>query len=497
MSRQRQTKSDGRASVLATVVAANGGLRIAAVSPAAREAGVTPGLPLADARALAPGLHTTETDPAADRRMLEWLADGCRRYTPWTALDGDDPGRGGGGGLWLDISGCAHLFGGEAALLEDLTGRLSKLGFDARAAVADTPGAAWAAVRFADAKIVAPGATHRALDPLPVAGLRLPAAVVEGLQRMGLRRIGDLAALPRAPLATRFGKPLLGRLDQALGRVREPLSPGRPVPPLHVRLAFAEPIATPEDIAAAARRLLDQLCALLKDAHQGARRLELTLYRTDDSHTGTAVGTGRPVNDPGHLERLFTEKLNKLDSGFGIDVMVLAATAVAPLAPTQMGLDSRDQALNEGVERLLDRLGNRFGPARVVRLEARASHTPERACRETSVFAAPAPVSGDRPPRPRPIHLLPWPEPIEVMAPIPDHPPLMFRWRRAQHRVTRADGPERIAPEWWIDGAPPPEEGVRDYYRVENAQGQRFWLYREGLYRPDTPPRWYLHGYFA
>jgi protein ImuB len=495
LNRQRRTKSDGRASILATVATANGGPRIAAVSPAARRAGITPGLPLADARALAPDLHASETDPATDRRMLEWLADGCRRYTPWTALD--DHGGDAGAGLWLDISGCAHLFGGEAALLEDLTGRLATLGFDARAAVADTPGAAWATARFADTRIVAPGTTHRALDSLPVAGLRLPAAVVEGLHRMGLRHIGDLAALPRAPLVARFGKPLLGRLDEALGRLREPLSPRRPVPPLHVRLAFAEPIATNEDITAATRRLLDQLCALMKDARQGARRLELTLYRTDDSHTGTTIGTGRPVNDRDHLERLFREKLDKLDSGFGVDVMVLAATAVGPFAPAQMDLDSRDHPRNEDVGRLIDRLGNRFGPARVVHLEARASHIPERACREISAFAPPASAVDGRAARPRPIHLLPWPEPIEVMAPVPDHPPLMFRWRRAQHRVSHADGPERIAPEWWIDGAPPPDEGVRDYYRVENPQGQRFWLYREGLYRPDTPPKWYLHGFFA
>ncbi len=502
LSRRRQPKYDGRSSVLATVAAANCGPRIVAASPAARRAGVTSGLPLADARALVPDLHTSEADPAADRRMLEWLADGCCRYTPWTALDDDDEGHEGSAGLWLDISGCAHLFGGETALLEDLTGRLANLGFDARAAIADTPGAAWAAVRFAGARaptaiVVAPGATHRTLDPLPVAGLRLPAAVVEGLRRMGLRRIGDLAALPRASLAGRFGEALLTRLDQALGRLREPLSPRRPAPPLHARLAFAEPIATSEDIAAAARRLLDQLCALLKKARQGARRLELTLYRVDDSHAGAAVGSGRPVNDRDHLERLFKEKLAALDSGFGIDVMVLAATAVAPLAPAQMGLDSPGRERKEGVERLIDRLGNRFGAARVVRLEARASHIPERACRETSALARPTPGAGERPPRPRPIHLLPWPEPIEAMAPAPDHPPLMFRWRRAQHRVSRADGPERIAPEWWIDGAPPPAEGVRDYYRVENPQGQRFWLYREGLYRPDTPPRWYLHGFFA
>ena len=268
-------------------------------------------------------------------------------------------------------------------------------------------------------------------------------------------------------------------------------------PPLHVRMAFAEPVSRIEDITDATRRLLAELCTLCKEGHQGARRLELTLYRADGGHAGATVGTSRPVNDPGHLERLFREKLEGLDGGFGVDVAVLAATAVAPLAPAQMGLDGDERMRNEGVGRLVDRLGNRFGAERVVRLVPRASHIPERACRETSALAPAAPDMDGRPARPRPIHLLPWPEPIEVMAPVPDHPPLMFRWRRAQHRVAHADGPERIAPEWWIDGAPPPDEGVRDYYRVEDTRGHRFWVYREGLYRPDTPPRWYLHGFFA
>ena len=494
---------------LATVTAAQGGLRIAAATPAARAAGVVPGLPLADARALVPGLRTAAADPAGDGRALAALADWCGRYTPWTAVNGGD-------GVWLDIGGCAHLFGGETALLEDLGGRLDGLGFHGLAAAADTPGAAWAVARFAGhgtgaAIIVPPGETRHALVALPVAGLRLPPATVEGLNRVGLRRIGNLLGLPRAPLAARFGETVVKRLDEALGRSDEPISPRRPTPPLRARLAFAEPIGRAEDIGAAARRLLDDLCARLERAHRGARRLELALYRVDGTVVRAHIGTGRPTRDAHHLERLFTEKLEGLDSGFGVEVMVLAATAADPLAPVQgtlhTGRGMADTAGDgDGVARLVDRLGNRLGRERVVRLVPRASHVPERACREVSALAPPVPApatsadAGSAGPTPRPLHLLPWPEPIEVMAPVPDHPPVMFRWRRRRHRVACADGPERIGPEWWLEepaDAFSPRHRIRDYYRVEDTEGRRFWLYREGLYRPAVEPAWYLHGFFA
>ncbi len=476
---------------------------MAAATSAAQAAGVVPGLPLADARALVPGLHTAEADPAGDGRALAALADWCGRYTPWTAVNGGD-------GMWLDISGCAHLFGGETALLEDLGGRLKGLGFHGLAAAADTPGAAWAVARFADRRtgvaiIVSAGKTRQALAPLPVAGLRLPPATVEGLSRVGLRRIGDLLGLPRAPLAARFGETLVKRLDEALGRTDEPISPRRPTPPMRARLAFAEPIGRAEDIRAAARRLLDDLCARLERAHRGARRLELALYRVDGTVARARVGTSRPTRDAHHLERLFTEKLEGLDAGFGVEVMVLAATAADPLAPVQTALHTGRGAAagdGDGVARLVDRLGNRLGPESVVRLVPRASHVPERACREVSALAPPAPAASTPAtsgPPPRPLHLLPWPEPIEVMAPVPDHPPVMFRWRRRRHRVARADGPERIGPEWWLEepgDAFSPQRRIRDYYRVEDTEGRRFWLYREGLYRPGVEPAWYLHGFF-
>jgi len=506
---RRQTSSDpdGQSRALATVTTAHGCIRIAATNAAAQAVGVVPGLTLADARALVPDLTVAETDTAAGRRALEGLADWCGRYTPWTAVDGTDvyPGdRGGGAGLWLDITGCAHMFGGERNLVDDLVGRLAGFGFAAAAAVADTAGGAWAVARFTEGTsvILPPGDVVAALTPLPMNGLRLPPKTIEDLSRVGLRRIGDLTALRRTPLAARFGDLVLERLDQALGRVDEPLSPRRPAPAMHVRLAFAEPVGRTDDIALATRRMLDELCARLAAAHLGVRRLELALYRTDGTVVRAAIGTSRPVRDPDHLERLFRENLDGLDPGFGVEVTVLAATVVAPLAPAQstMGFELREQA--EAVGRLIDRLGNRLGAGNVMRLVDHPSHVPERACRRVSALTGEPAAARDgdqRSRQPRPLQLLPWPEPIEVMAPVPDGPPVLFRWRRAHHRVAAAEGPERIEPEWWREeDAPDParRSAIRDYYRVEDAQGHRFWIYREGFYRPDVAPRWYLHGLF-
>lgn len=481
---------------------------MAAADPAAQHAGVLPGLPLANARALVPDLRSVKADPAKDRQTLAALAGWCIRYTPWTAVD--NSGGGNGGGIWLDISGCAHLFDGEGGLLEDLLGRLEGFDLHAFAAVADTPGAAWAMVRFgrqttASTCIVPSGETRQALAPLPVAALRLPVAVAEGLARVGLRCIGDLLELPRAPLALRFGEMVMLRLDQALGRKGESITPRPPLTPMRARLAFAEPIQRAEDITLAVRQLLEDLCGQLERAHQGARRLDLSLYRVDGTRVGADVGASRPVRNPDHLERLFKEKLTPLDAGFGVEVMVLTATTTDPLAPTQTtdaaldgGRDGDCGREGNGLACLIDRLGNRLGMANVMRLVPYASHIPERACRELSALA-PAPKNGGPlPVRPRPVYLLPWPEPIEVMAPVPDHPPVMFRWRRVQHRVAGAEGPERIGPEWWLEELQETSghQRTRDYYRVEDTDGRRFWVYREGTYRPGIKPRWYLHGIF-
>ncbi|MCP5374220.1 MAG: DNA polymerase Y family protein [Hyphomicrobiales bacterium] len=513
------------------MAAVQGGQRVAAADAAARAAGVAPGQPLADARALAPGLRTLAADPAADTRLVGALADWCGRYTPWTAVDatadeGDidptapHPFR---HGLWLDISGCAHLFGGEAALLADLTGRLARMGFANTAALADTAGAAWAVARFGrdpDRRIVPPGGQRAILAPLPLAALRLPAGTVAALSRVGLRRVDDLLGLPRAPLAARFGTAVARRLDQALGHDAESFVPRRPVPDLRARLAFAEPVSAAGDLAAAAERLLDALCADLERARLGARRLELVGYRVDGGRTGVAVGTSRPLRDPVRLFRLLAGKLERLDPGFGIETLVLAAPATAPQGAEQADMDGR-AARGDRLADLLDRLGNRLGPGSLRRLRAGGSHLPERAWRQVPAVAAPdappappaaaldppvAAAADAVPPQPRPLHLLPWPEPIEVVAPVPDHPPVLFRWRRVQHRIAAAEGPERIGPEWWHaelpaadvpDPAAAVQAPLRDYYRVEDEGGARYWLYREGLYRPGVAPRWFLHGFFG
>lgn len=471
---------------------------------------------LADARAQYPDLAVADADPVGDRAALIALADWGTRYTPWAVEEKDNAANFGGSnfggaGLWLDLSGSADLFGGEAALLNDLTSRLAEFGFASRAAIADTPGAAWAAARCATRTIVAPGESRAALAALPVAGLRLDPTLAARLRHLGLRRIGDLYDLPRAQLTRRFGALLSARLDAALGHASEPISPRRPVPLHRSRLGFAEPIANPSDILAGTERLIDDIVRRLAADGRGARRIELTLYRSDGRLEGAEIGTSRPTRDRNHLLRLFREKMEKLDPGFGIDLMILSVLESEGLAPVQarfasgrMGLEAES---DDDLAHLVDRLGNRLGPAGVRRIETRPNHVPERADRAVSALSPP-----DRTPEvsatirssplpPRPLHLLPMPERVEVMAEIPDGPPALFRWRRNVHRVRRAEGPERIMGEWWMADATSSASPTRDYFRVEDEDGRRFWLYRDGIYREigreiDTPV-WYLHGLFA
>ena len=497
-------------------------MRITAVNRAARGGGVRAGMMLSDGRALIPGLRVGRARPRADLHALDGLAAWCGRYTPWCARDGND-------GIWLDITGCAHLFGGEAALAGDLAGRFADFGITVRAAAADTPGAAWAVARHGgregeggregdgggSVRIVAPGGARAALAALPVTALRLADETAAGLMRLGLRRIGDLYDLPRAPLARRFGAALVRRLDQALGDEDEPISPDAPVIPYRARISFAEPIGRREDVDAALGRLLDELALLLERDSRGARRLELMVYRVDGTTGGVAIGTSRPMRDRGHLARLFAERLDRIEAGFGIEAMMLSAPATDLLPAAQLALRHIRARLNGGgddddaaLARLVDRLGTRLGDENVALLEPRASHIPERA---TAIVPAAAPGS-DHIHEPgewrhgggggRPIRLLVRPEPVEVMAEVPEGPPLLFRWRRAAYRVAVARGPERIAPEWWRDGGAAVR--TRDYYRVEDTEGRRFWLYRDGLYRDgggghggESGPEWYLHGIFA
>ncbi len=495
--RSRETGEDvNRWPPLVTVAETGGRFLVTALEQEAELAGLTPGMTLADARAVFPTVDVAPTEPAADAALLDRLVAWCGRYTPWAAMEGRD-------GIFLDVTGCAHLFGGEAALCADLMHRLEGFGFTVRVAMADTPGGAWAVAHFGEnGAIVPPGRTRDALLRLPAAALRLDPVTAGGLARVGVRVIGELHNMPRAPLIVRFGGAVGLRLDQAFGVVREPISPQAPVTPFHARLAFAEPIALMADIERGVRYLLDDLCQQLTHAGQGGRQLVLTLYRVDGEVFETRVGAARPARNPDRLARLFDGRLGGFDLGFGVEIMTLAAPVTEPLTPTAMSLSSamRDLAdgdesfRNDGMVPLIDRLGNRLGFDRVVRLAAVESHLPECAVDAVPALAESANFiwSPGTPLPPRPLRLLERPERIEVT--VPGTRPVKFRWRRADHGVRFAEGPERISPEWWKRNA---ETKTRDYWRVEDVAGARFWIYRHGLPQPSHTPEWFLHGLFG
>jgi protein ImuB len=465
---------------------------LVAVDAAAERRGLRPGLALADARAMYPDIVVLPEDAAADERLLERLADACLRYTPLTAVDPP-------GGLLLDISGCAHLFGGEEGLLADLSARLARLGLAHRAAIAGNIGTAWAAARFADVPIVADGAERDVLMPLALAALRLPPETVATLARVGLKRVGDIIDLPRAPLAARFGGGLLRQLDRALGREQEPLSPRLPVAAYLADQSFPEPIAREEDVLVTVERLAVRLRRTLERQGEGARIIELALFRTDGAVRRVTVGSSRPLRDPGTIRKLFVERLtalgDELDPGFGFDLARLAVVVAEEMPPQQVGLGAQEDAAD--LDRLVDRLSARLGARRVMRLAAQDSHIPELAA-----IAVPAQrgeaanweafrsyrEAADLPVRP--LRLFARPEPIEAMAEVPDGPPLRFRWRNALHEVVAAEGPERIEGIWWGKSDGP----ARDYFRVEDRSGLRFWLFRCGLYRDAATLRWFMHG---
>lgn len=496
---RRTAGRDSRRQPLATVEARDGRLLLAGLDRAAAAVGLYPGQPLGDARAILPVLRSLPANPAAERRALARLAGWCGRYTPWTAplpaAAGD-----GGGGIWLDIAGCAHLFGGEAALAEDLVARLAAAGYETRAAIADTPGAAWAVCRFATDEaapiaIVPSGGARRALAPLPAAALRLAPETVAALDALGLRSVAALLDLPRGALAERFGNGIAARLDAALGAVDEPIAPRAPQTPCFARIDFAEPVGRAEDIVAALDRLLEDLVGDLERAGSGARRLELSLFEPIGDVRRFAVGTGRASRDAGHLSRLFAAPLDSFETACGIDAMTLAAAVTEPLAASQTAFHESEAGGDTGA--LIDRLANRLGSGRVLRFAPRESHLPERAAVATPALDRPVETPAAWPAAPRPIRLLAPPEPIEAVAPVPDDPPVMFRWRRVRRRVVHAEGPERIAPEWWLRPGSEDACALRDYYRVEDEDGRRYWLFRQGLYRPDAPPAWFIHGLFA
>ncbi len=453
---------------------------LTAVDDAAERLGLTPGMALAQARAMHPTLEAIEEDAEADAALLERTADWCLRYTPLVAIDAPD-------GLLLDITGCAHLYGGEEQLAADLSGRLEAAGFAYRMAIAGTIGAAHAAAHHGEPGRYLCGAQRSLLTPLPLAALRLEAGTVAALARVGLKRVGDIIDLPRAPLTARFGPELLRQLDRALGSEHEPLNPRLPVAPYVAEQRFAEPIARDEDVLRSVTRLAGRLQFALERRGDGARRIELTLFRTDGALRRVAVGCSRPLRDPAAMRALFTERLaalaDALDPGFGFDMARLSVLVAEPCPPEQIGIGGAEDRAE--LDRLVDRLSARLGARRVRKPVAQDSHIPEIAG-----IDVPAQLTGtddgwqafrryraEAELAPRPLRLLMRPEPIEAVAEVPDGPPLRFRWRRALHEVIAAEGPERIEGAWWSEHGGP----ARDYFRVEDKSGLRFWLFRAGL----------------
>jgi protein ImuB len=470
---------------------------IAAVNRAAERAGLRTGERVANARAKAEGLQVRPIDHEADRAALHRLALWAMRYTPAVSAWGPENG---GDGFFLDVTGAAHLFGGEVKLLDDISQRLASFGLRCRLAIAATPGMSWALSHFHPRQQEMPAETEEehALHPLPIEALRLAPATSATLRRLGFKTVGALADKARAPFAARFEKELLTRLDQALGRASEPLVFIAP-PPIYSSLRqLLEPIATQDAIITVARRLMDDLVPRLVRDGAGGRRFELRLFRVDGDVLAIQFGTALPTRNSAHVARLAALKLERLaietETGFGFEAFRLTVLASESINPAQKDFDTtRESTKAESETLLLDSIGERIGPRSVMRLMPFASHLPER-----SQYLGPAPrqpcaswpSSGNG--RWRPLFLLSKAEETEVLAILPEGPPKRFRWRGRTHGVAHSQGPERIEGEWWRSPQP-----LRDYYLVEDDSGHRFWLYREGLYGEKTAPRWFVHGLFA
>jgi len=480
------------------------GLILHALTPAARAAGLRLYQSHADARAMVPALVSAPAEPERAKKAMRRLAGWMERFSPFVTLD---PSPDGLEGLFVDLTGGQHLFGGEAAMVRRMLAALERVGVPARLGVADTPGAAWALARYGVERInaAAEGEGRAALAPLPVAALRLSPKTVQLLNRFGLRTIGSLAGLPRAALARRFRDAdalnLLQRLDQALGLVTEPLIPVTAPTDYRAAAVFAEPMTNPEAVGLAAGELAESLALSLEADGMGARRLRLTGYRVDGRMTRLEVRLASPSRAAKHLIRLFRDKgFEHLDLGFGIDALALSAPVTESLKPKQVSVLADPGEVQAGARAaLVDRLAARLGDGAVLRPYFRARWKPEAAENLVAFGLAPEPGAVEADLGPRPILMFDPPEPIEAISELPDGAPALFTWRRTQRKVARASGPERLAPEWWRETGARPPQRPRDYYRLEDAEGARFWVFREGLYAQaegERPPSWWMHGLF-
>src|SRR3954454_14105683 len=483
----------------------NNALQISALDQAAAKRGLHTGMPLANARAICPQLQVYDADEAADAKTLNAVADWCDRFTPLVALDPPH-------GLFLDITGCVHLFGGETAMMRLVCDVLTAQGFAVSAAIAGTAVCARTMNRHVHGRSVGEGKEADAVKPLPVSALGADAAVITGLRRAGLKTIGDVADRARHEITARFGAEFTALLEQALGQSDAPISPRKPLPDYIVEKRFAEPVMTDGVISTTLSRLAAMLVASMAQQAKGARRLEARFFRTDGAVRTITVDTGQPVTKPEMIDRLFRERLDAfrdpLDPGFGFDLIRLSASLTETVVQQQRDLDANVHD-NDELAALVDRIAARLGGKRVLVHLPQDTHIPERAVLAVTAqyhLAAAAHavwlsrVEGEPPLRP--LRLFERPEQIKVIAQVPDGPPARFVWRRATHAVVRAEGPERLAMEWWRAQG---EMLTRDYFRVEDEAGLRFWLYRDGLYDREivqeevkaVSPNWYMHGLFA
>lgn len=464
----------------------HGRMVITAVNIGAEAKGAHAGMVLADARAFIPNLQAVDGTTLQSEMLLKEFALECLRYTPAVAMNLPD-------GLILDVTGCTHLWGGDKQYLTDIINRFKNAGYKTKAVIADTIGAAWAVARFAARSAVIETGTHgEALLSMPPQALRLEQGTVELLKKLGLRKVSDFMTLPRSSLRNRFGQHMVLRLDQALGQADEMIVPVLPVEPYQERLPCLEPIVTARGIEIALQRLLETLCQRMQQEHKGLRTASFKGYRADGKLEEITIGTNRPSHNINHLFKLFEIKLATIEPAMGIEIFILEALKVEELSPSQEKLWEGSGGLQDNrVSELLDRLSARFGAHTINRYISTEHHWPERSMKPATSINEKATVpwllNG-----PRPLQLLLEPEPIEVAAPIPDYPPMLFRYNGKVYNIKKADGPERIEREWWL------EEGeLRDYYCLEDDGGNRYWVFRSGHFEEDKTWKWFLYGFFA
>lgn len=467
------------------VAAQRGRMVIRAMNATASAAGITLTMVLADARALHPFLHVFDFKDHQAGALLKELALDLIRYAPDVGIDEEE-------GLWIDASGCTHLWNGEKNYLNEVLKRLRKMGYQVCGAMAKTIGLAWAAARFGQSgRIISSSEQLTLLAQLPPAALRLEPAVLARLHKLGFQSIKDFMYMPQAVLRRRFGDTLLQRLGQAKGEFAEKMDPISPIHPYQERLTSVDPIRTRKGIEIALDQLLQQLSTRLYKEQQGLRSARFQIFRVDGKKQNIQIGTHRPSRNRKELFHLFNEKIAALAPGLGIECFVLEAPQVEPLATQQEELWSHEGAQIAQINHLLDRISNRFGKKVIQRFIPAGHHWPERSYVPAEGIDTSS--SCDWPEKgPRPIYLLQPPERIQVSAPIPDYPPMVFTYKDQIHQVKKADGPERIEREWWI------EDGLqRDYYQVENQHGARYWIFRSGHYTEQENPQWFMHGFFA